>query len=152
MDSFAELADRLMSELDKHPHAPPDNVSATLRGEAAVLRLLGTSGEAMSAGSISQRLGMRTSRIAAVLNSLEKKGLIARRSDAQDKRRVMVHLTDDGMAQHMKHHQGARAHTIALLTALGEEDAEAFVRVISRMLDILPTLECSDSDTKEAGL
>ncbi len=152
MDKFAELADRLMSELDRHPHAPPDNVSAALRGEAAVLRLLGTNGEAMCAGGISQKLNMRTSRIAAVLNSLEKKGLIARQTDPQDKRRVMVHLTDEGMRKHLRHAAGARAHTVAMLTALGERDAEDFVRVVGRLLDILPTLDHPDPDTEEADI
>ena len=42
-----------------------------MRGEMAVLRLLAVEKQPLLAGEISKKLSMTTSRIAAVLNSLE---------------------------------------------------------------------------------
>lgn len=65
----------------------------------AVMRLLhnGTK-KKMTAGELSSRLSMTTSRVAAVLGSLEKKGLLERENDAVDRRRVLVSLTQAGEA------------------------------------------------------
>ena len=52
----------------------------------------------MTAGELSSRLSMATSRVAAVLGSLEKKGLLERENDAVDRRRVLVSLTQAGEA------------------------------------------------------
>lgn len=77
-----------------------EQISATLRGEMAVMRLLGLNRNQhmqMAAGEISRQLGMTTSRIAAVLNSLEKKQLIVRRVDPKDRRRR------DGLSDGRRH-------------------------------------------------
>ena len=52
----------------------------------------------MTAGELSSRLSMTTSRVAAVLGILEKKGLLERENDAVDRRRVLVSLTQAGEA------------------------------------------------------
>ena len=67
----ASLADELLRIMDENPHSlHDDQISATLRGEMAVMRLLGGQGTPcqLAAGEISRKLSMTTSRIAAVLN------------------------------------------------------------------------------------
>ena len=93
----AELTEELVRLLDEYPREARDNrFSSTLRGEMAVMRLLHNSRQKMTAGELSSRLDMTTSRIAAVLGSLQKKGLLERESDEEDRRRVMVSLTEAG--------------------------------------------------------
>ena len=85
----AELTEELVRLLDEYPREARDNrFSSTLRGEMAVMRLLHNSRQKMTAGELSSRLDMTTSRIAAVLGSLQKKGLLERESDEEDRRRV----------------------------------------------------------------
>lgn len=141
MDRIDELTDQLIHQLDLHPHMRQDNMSANMRGEASVMRLLGATQTPISAGELSSRLNMRTSRIAAVLNALERKGIIVRGTDGQDRRRVMVSLTPEGERIHMERSTEHRACILQILTALGERDAEDFVRVLTRLLDILPELD-----------
>ena len=134
MNPYEQLAEQLLSSMDKHRHMPPEPVSGTIRGEMAVLRLLGQEHQGMSAGAIAETLHMTTSRIAAVLNSLEKKDMITRESDLQDKRRVLVCLTDKGQAYHAERRNEAKSHLGALLSRLSLQEAETYVHLTLQLL------------------
>ena len=100
MTGNAALTEEMTRLLDEHPREARENrFSASLCGEMAVMRLLhnGTK-KKMTAGELSSRLSMTTSRVAAVLGSLEKKGLLERENDAVDRRCVLVSLTQAGEA------------------------------------------------------
>ena len=106
MQYYEALAQEMMSALDQTIKSPPqEEISAAMRGEMAVLRLLRRAEKPLPAGEISRALSMTTSRIAAVLGSLEKKEMILRQADKADKRRVLVTLTDKGDAFCLKRRQ-----------------------------------------------
>jgi len=139
MNAYEALALDLMDSLDKNIKNPPhEEISATMRGEMAVLRLLAREGQPIAAGEISRTLGMTTSRIAAVLGSLEKKNLILRQADASDKRRVLVTLTPQGNVFFLARKQEALRDTAAMLARLGQEDAAHFVRILKRIHELMP--------------
>ncbi|MBQ7885639.1 MAG: winged helix-turn-helix transcriptional regulator [Clostridia bacterium] len=139
MNEYEALALNLMQALDQRRKGPPhEEVSQTMRGEMAVLRLLEHEGAPLTAGDISRLLTMRTSRIAAVLGSLERKDMVRRQADARDRRRVQVTLTDKGRAFCLQRKREALWHMTALLTRLGQEDAAHFVRIMKRIHEILP--------------
>lgn len=151
MDRYEMLACELMQALDQHKKGPPhEEVSQTMRGEMAVLRLLMTQGEPMTAGELSRTLSMTTSRIAAVLGSLEKKGMLLRMADEADRRRVLAVLTKKGKAFCQARRDHAKRDITAMLTRLGEEDAVHFVRIIKRIHEIMPDGRSGDIDKKEA--
>mgnify|MGYP002597613456 FL=1 len=132
----AELTEELVRLLDEYPREARDNrFSSTLRGEMAVMRLLHNSRQKMTAGELSSRLDMTTSRIAAVLGSLEKKGLLERENDAVDRRRVLVSLTQAGEALCEKRKAHFKSKIALLLSMLGD-DAPEFVRLLGRMFEI----------------
>ena len=132
----AELTEELVRLLDEHPREARDNrFSSTLCGEMAVMRLLHNSRQKMTAGELSSRLDMTTSRIAAVLGSLEKKGLLERENDAVDRRCVLVSLTQAGEALCEKRKAHFKSKIALLLSMLGD-DAPEFVRLLGRMFEI----------------
>lgn len=135
----AELTEELVRLLDEYPREARDNrFSSTLRGEMAVMRLLHNSRQKMTAGELSSRLGMTTSRVAAVLGSLEKKGLLERENDEVDRRRVLVSLTQAGDALCEKRRQHFMKKILMLLSMLGD-DAPEFVRLLGRVFEITST-------------
>lgn len=139
MNPYIRLAEELMEALDRKKKGPPhEEVNVAMRGEMAVLRLLEDENRALTAGEISRLLQMTTSRIAAVLGTLEKKGMILRTADAQDKRRVMVTLTEKGVSLGRLKKQRVINDMSYMLSQLGEEDAKEFVRLMKRMHEILP--------------
>ena len=52
MDRIDELTDQLIHQLDLHPHMRQDNMSANMRGEASVMRLLGAIDDAAFAEQV----------------------------------------------------------------------------------------------------
>lgn len=147
MDLYARLAEELIEALDRKKKGPPhEDVSTAMRGELAVLRLLMDEGRVLTAGDISRLLQMTTSRIAAVLGSLQKKGLIVRSTDAEDKRRVLVTLTQKGMTLCRKRKQHVVSDMSYMLSYLGENDAKEFVRLMKRVHDIIPPPSCIDEE------
>jgi len=139
MELYTALAKELLESLDRKKKGPPhEDVSAAMRGEMAVMRMLADEGRPVTAGNISKTLRMTTSRIAAVLGSLQKKGLIERICDETDKRRVLVTLTDRGIAFSQAKKQRVIRDMSYMLSQLGEEDARHFVRLMKRVHDIMP--------------
>ena len=150
MTGNAALTEEMTRLLDEHPREARENrFSASLCGEMAVMRLLhnGTK-KKMTAGELSSRLSMTTSRVAAVLGSLQKKGLLERESDEEDRRRVMVSLTEAGdrLCEKRKRHFMSK---ISKMLAMLGEDAPTFVHLLGRVLEITSSPEFRQDDCIE---
>lgn len=152
MDIYQNLAEELVEALNRKKKGPPhEAVNAAMRGELAVLRLLTEENRPLTAGEISRLLCMRTSRIAAVLGAMEKKGLIVRRADDGDRRRVMVTLTQAGLALGQRKRRMVVRDVSLLLAQLGEADAREFVRLMKRVHEILPPARAREEASAPAG-
>lgn len=117
-------------------HGPHKQIGKSARGECFVLRCLARSKTPMLPSDLSQKLHASTARVAVVLNTLEKKGLISRSIDPVDRRRILVSLTDAGreyaVAVRIQLCQGMKR----LLEELGEQDAQEYLRITKRILQI----------------
>lgn len=119
-------------------NVPFNKVQEYSRGEMMSLRFLEVKegrGEPVTPGDISQALGLTTARIANVLNSLEKKGLVARVHDVEDRRRVFVTLTEDGRAFVHRKSEEIGSAARGFLESLGEKDARELLRLLRRMVE-----------------
>ena len=133
-----ELTEELVRLLDEHPREARDNrFSSTLCGEMAVMRLLHNSRQKMTAGELSSRLDMTTSRIAAVLGS-----------DEKDRRRVLVSLTEAGERLCEKRKRHFMNKISQMLSMLGE-DAPTFVHLLGRVFEITASSEFRQDDCIE---
>ena len=152
MERYEALAREFFEALDASSSVPPnDRVSETMRGEAAVMRLLMRQGKSLTPGEVGRLLGMTSSRVAAVLNGLEKKGLVLREADDRDRRRVQVTLTREGKV-FCEHKQRCAVGDLSLLLAqLGEEDAAHFVRLSRRVMEMMPRLKAKGRMAEEKG-
>ena len=82
---------------------------------------------------ISNEMGITSARIAAALNSLEAKGLITRRIDTEDRRRILVDLTEAGREQAKEHSNMILNITKSMLEYLGETDATELIRIMKKL-------------------
>ena len=71
-------------------------INDSLRGEQFVLGFIAHTEGSVIPSDISAAMGISTARIAAALNNLESKGLITRRIDMSDRRKILVELTEAG--------------------------------------------------------
>ena len=79
---------------------------------------------------------LTTARIAAILKSLERQGLITRTPDLEDSRQVLVRLTETGIVQIEERREKVIQTTAKMLEALGEDDAEAYVRIQEKLTEL----------------
>lgn len=144
MTDYTALAQEMFEALDYTRKRPPrEEITQSMRGEMAVLRLLDREKRQMLAGEISKGLFMTTSRMAAVLGSLEKKGMICRCADPQDKRRVGVIITEEGRRFCCEKRERIQRDLRQMLEQLGERDAADLVRLTRRVIE-LKQKECKE--------
>lgn len=137
MDYF-KLADELIqckSEAERHRHKKSEPL---MRGEISVIYYFMEVSESVSAsaGEISEFCGVSTARMANMLNSLEKKGFIIRTVDPDDRRKILVSLTEQGNSFGNEKRQEMRRELAAMLQKLGEEDAAEYVRILKKIREM----------------
>lgn len=97
MDDREELVDRLIEVLKKTYFRNDSlHLESFMQGETKVLSYIFDMDREMLPGEIAASLEMTPARIAGVLRSLEKKGYVMRRINENDRRKVIVSITDSG--------------------------------------------------------
>lgn len=110
-----------------------NNLTDLFHGELGALTYLLNQHDSANAKDLSQKLRINTSRVAAILNSLEKKGYIERRQDPRDKRMVRVLLTEAGIRYAEKRREEVIDLAAGTLAYLGEEDTREWLRIVGRL-------------------
>ena len=77
---------------------------------------------------------LEQSRMTRIVDQMEKRGLVVRKSDKGDGRRVRVHLTDTGQKLSSEVVEEAREHERTLLSALNQSDADRIKPSLERLL------------------
>ena len=73
----------------------PQSVQEPLKGENFLLDYLCAQNGCSTPGALREVLGVSAPRTAAMLRALEEKGMLRRCTDCCDRRRVVVHMTDE---------------------------------------------------------
>ena len=105
-----------------------------IQGRNLVLQyLLQHKNEKVTPGNLSLELNVSTARTATALNMLEEKGLVIRKNDLKDRRRILVEITKKGIKQ-AENQMNITLHAITkMFDFLGEEDSKEFIRITDRM-------------------
>ena len=106
------------------------DLTSLASGEQAVLYYLAFQHDGASAGELTSAFDIRSSRTAAILNALEKKGHARRCQNPSDRRQVLVYLTDEGKDEVKSRYQDAVGRMAEFLELLGPEDSEEFIRIV----------------------
>ena len=113
-----------------------------IQGEAFALQFIAQHDDAVIPSDIENAMSVSSARVATVLGGLENKGLITRRIDPDDRRRIILKLTPTGEKQAASSAEQLLDLIKTRLEYLGEKDAKAFVRIIGKLFD-----KCSKEST-----
>lgn len=108
-------------------------LTKTIHGEMFALQLIDTHNGDITPSEISKIANTSNARTTAELNNLEKKGLVTREIDTNNRRRVLIHLTPEGKKMAREHHSHIMQETEELLSRLGEEDTKAYIRILGKI-------------------
>jgi DNA-binding MarR family transcriptional regulator len=102
--------------------------------DAGILRLLRVAA-GISQQELSTKLQIHPSRLVAILDNLEKRGLVERNPNANDRRLYSLHLTKNAGEILERIGKVAREHQDALLVALSADDREQLTGLLRRIAD-----------------
>ena len=102
--------------------------------DAGILRLLRlTAG--LSQQELAAKLGIHPSRLVALLDELERKGLVERKSNPDDRRQYSLHLTEKGTKTLEEIGHVAQQHQEALCAALTLEERDKLAELLRKIAD-----------------
>lgn len=106
------------------------------------------SGNNVGLADVTEYLSVSKPAVSQILNSLEKKGFIIREIDKNNRRNLIVTLTDDGrmvleneitdFSDNLKH----------IISHLGEDDVRSMITIVNRMIKITNQLNHEKSQDK----
>ena len=137
--SAAELFEKMQL---LHKASVQKRIDGAIHGEAFVLNYIARRECEVLPGEIADGMGVSSARIAQTLKSIEDKGLITRRIDKGDRRRILVELTPEGRKSAAEHKLKIMELTEKMLGLLRENDAKEYVRITGKLADILS--QCED--------
>ncbi|MDB5214824.1 MAG: Transcriptional regulator, MarR family [Myxococcaceae bacterium] len=121
----AHAASRFATRLQELELAP---------AHAGILRAIATS-SGVSQQELAARLGMFPSRLVALIDELEARGLLERRDNADDRRVYALHVTEKGAKTMADIGRVARAHDDAICAALSEKERASLRSMLARIAD-----------------
>jgi MarR family transcriptional regulator, organic hydroperoxide resistance regulator len=102
------------------------------KNQPMVIKIIGMEGEIMPS-TIGKYTGMEKSSLTRMVDDLEKKGIVFRKTDPEDRRKVLVSLTDKGLECYNYFNQVAEE----ILKLVDEKDVEDYVQSLETMVRIL---------------
>ncbi|AEI66407.1 MarR family winged helix-turn-helix transcriptional regulator [Corallococcus macrosporus] len=114
------------------------------------LSWLGNDGP-VQVGVLAQRVGITRKTITGVVDRLESMGLVERTRDVEDRRAVVVRLTQPGSNVFARIDRGLDASLRRVLDLMGPEDRDAVFGILERMLARLTAEAEAADDDSQAG-
>ncbi|MEM7138037.1 MAG: MarR family transcriptional regulator [Myxococcota bacterium] len=121
---FLRFLRQLLAELDLSP------------ARFQVLEALGQ-GEALRMVELADRLSVTKRNITALVDGLEKDGLVERRPHPADRRSTLISLTSEGRSVFAKAARAHSRHLEALLGDLGPQQRDAMTRALNQLTERL---------------
>lgn len=105
----------------------------SLRGENAVLTWLVRQQEDVHPGDLAEKLSLVPGRMTDILKTLEKKGMIRRERDPEDRRRVLVRITPKGARSVTDRREQIRVQYSGLYEELGLDDTIKLIELLQKV-------------------
>lgn len=129
-----------MSRRSRPPHdVPPPPMGEMMpppppreHGRVRLMNMLKENGK-LSQREIAEKLDIRPQSLSELLVKMESDGLISRRQDKDDKRVIVVALTEKGEEQLVVLRQANREHAEKLFSPLTEEEKDALIAILKKL-------------------
>ncbi|MGE4554094.1 MAG: MarR family winged helix-turn-helix transcriptional regulator [Desulfovibrionaceae bacterium] len=131
-DRLSRLLVEFFERFSSWEHAVVRGSGLTLP-QMHTLEILGDGG-AMRMKELAGRMGVTTGTLTVLVDRLETRGLVRRKPNDQDRRSVLVELTDAGRRHFEQHHALHRCLTQELGAGLAEADQAKLAELLEAML------------------
>lgn len=112
------------------------------KNQPMVIKIIGMEGEMMPS-TIGKYTGMEKSSLTRMVDDLEKKGIVSRNTDPDDRRKVLVSLTEKGLEYYNCLNKITAEMADEILKFVDEKDIEDYVQNLETMVRILRKIDAS---------
>lgn len=138
MNNFEDLKDELLVAIsDLFTSDFFEQLSKTQEGEVSVLLFIYRYGESTIPSLISECLSISRARVTAIITTLNEKGLVKFERNKQDRRKLMVSITEFGIQEIKEKLDILDAKLLKMLERLGLEKSQTFVQTICEITNII---------------
>ena len=134
---YLELGQELFREFGGMHQRISRMMDNAMSGEMAVMRALMVAGGTLTPSELADKAWVSNARVANILKALEQKGWIEREHSKEDRRRVIVTITDKGRQDLEIKRRNFENRAASFLEQLGEEDTREMVRLLRRTNQII---------------
>lgn len=131
-----------------HPSGFLQRIDERQEGVGAVLCLLHESEDTVTAGRISEVLGVSTARVAVLLKKMAAKGLITKERAPSDARVTVVELTEQGKAAIREIEEEIFRQMGLVIDKVGEERVLEFITITKEIQNAVAPAEAPQQDIR----
>ena len=121
-------------DMNGFPPPPPPEGYPHEHGRGRLMGLLNDEGEMNQCG-IASRLGIRPQSLSELIVKMESDGLISRRQSDEDKRSIIVSLTDKGRARVENFRSAHRQNAVDFLSPLSDNEKKELADMLKRLIE-----------------
>lgn len=114
------------------------------KNQPMVIKIIGIEGEIMPS-TLGKYTGMEKSSLTRMVDDLEKKGIVFRKTDPEDRRKVLVSLTEKGINCYNRLSKITTEMADEILQFVDDDDVETFMRSLETMVKILRKIDVRQS-------
>lgn len=112
------------------------------KNQPMVIKIIGIEGEIMPS-TLGKYTGMEKSSLTRMVDDLEKKGVVFRKTDPDDRRKVLVSLTEKGLDYYNCLNRITTEMADEILQFVDDKDVEDFLHSLETMVKILRKINAS---------
>lgn len=121
---------RLISKTGHRLHA----IRGARPGQERILHMISHTGE-MTQKQLIQRLQLSQGTVSEMIQKLESRGLVEKKTDSSDKRRILLTLTEEGEKEEQALRDQNDADDAHALECLSEEEKNSLADMLTRILE-----------------
>lgn len=139
--NYNKKAEEIFETLTKRKKYIGELSSNISQGESGVLLYLLNTNSNVSQSELSENLGVTMPRIVALINTLQKKELIEKNLDSNDKRKSIISITNKGKDNIIKRKKDAIKFIENVIKELDEQEIEQYIAISKKIERISNKIE-----------
>lgn len=96
--------------------------------------------------ALGPKMGMEPTSLSRILKSMEKQGLVFKEANPNDKRSVLIKLTEEGLVKRNLSRQAVISFNKAVLAEVGENESAAFFETLNKIQTISQHMRLTQED------
>lgn len=96
--------------------------------------------------ALGPKMGMEPTSLSRILKSMEKQGLVFKEANPNDKRSVLIKLTEKGLVKRNLSRQAVISFNKAVLAEVGENESAAFFETLNKIQTISQNMRLTQED------